>query len=153
MFLNRVFEKGWFKCPQTHSQHKHLLMESVWRNVVCVSPSLRTLVPFCGHTHPNHQPECDIKDLTKTSCPGLPDFNKLQLRVDMGRCSSVYKAPMVAQDCPCVCLLLHFLFLRDTPPTHRTWQLTAGGGNRACSTKRGRKKNSLQWQSVALVAD
>lgn len=33
VFLNRVFEKGLFKCLQTHSQHKHLLMESVWRNL------------------------------------------------------------------------------------------------------------------------
>lgn len=137
-----AFEKGLFKCPQTHSQHKHLLMESVWRNLWSVCHHCSELwCHFVDTLHPNHQPECDIKDLTKTSCPGLPDFNKLQLRVDMGRCSSMYKAPMVAHGCPCVCLLLRFLFLRDTPPTQRKWQLTAGGGgNRACSTKRGRKK-------------
>lgn len=54
--------------------------------VVCVSPSLRTLVPFCGSTHPNHQPKCDIQDLTKASWPSSLNFNKLQLSVDIGHC-------------------------------------------------------------------
>lgn len=156
VFLNRVFEKGLFKCAQTHSQHKHLLMESVWRNLRSVCHHRSELwCHFVDTTHPNHQPECDIKDLTKTSCPGLPDFNKLQLRVDMGRCSSMYNAPTVAHGCPCVCACFFVFCSCEThlPLTESGSSQLGGGGNRAWSTKRGKKKNWLQWQSVALVAD
>lgn len=111
--------------------------------LVCVSPSLRILLPACRHTHtvhlhtdPNHQSKCDIRDLTKTSWPSRHNFNKLQLRADT---VSVCNAPAVTQGSPCVCVPTHFLFLRGTPSAHRTGQLTVGG-NWACSTNRKEKK-------------
>lgn len=52
-----------FQMSPPCSQHKYLLMEKdcmeTRKPLVCVSPSLRTLVPFCGHTHTS-QPAAQV---------------------------------------------------------------------------------------------
>lgn len=112
--------------------------------LVCVSPSLRILLPACTHTHtvhlhadPNHQSKCDIRDLTKTSWPSRHNFNKLQLRADT---VSVCNAPTVTQGSPCVCVPTHFLFLRGTPSAHRTGQGSSQSGAIGPVAPTGKKK-------------
>lgn len=57
---------------------------------------------------PSHQLECDIRDLTKTSWPGSPSFNKLQLRVDTASvclCACVFRvAPPAIQGRLYICV-------------------------------------------------